>query len=168
MDLSKFRNLKSPYVLLLVGPPLSGKTFFYNKFISNIDNDVVLISRDEIVMEVYGSRNYEEAFSKVNQKKVDRLLDQRLEDANFQNKNVIIDMTNMTSKRRKQNLDYFSDEYYKLCVIFPILSDEEYIKRNKKRMEEENKNIPMSIIKRMISYYQPIRPDEDFDKVISI
>jgi len=168
MDLSKFKNLKSPYILILVGPPLSGKTFFYKKFLSEIDNNVELISRDETVMEVYGSRNYTEAFNNVDQKEVDRVLTQKFLDASSLNKNVIVDMTHMTSKRRKQNLNYFSDEYYKLAVIFPILSDEEYEKRNRKRIEEENKDLPMRIVRNMISSYQPIRSDEGFNKVISL
>jgi tRNA uridine 5-carbamoylmethylation protein Kti12 len=168
MDLNKFKNLKSPYVLILVGPPLSGKTFFYNKFKSEIDNDVKLISRDEILMEVYGSRNYTEAFKKVDQKEVDRILDSRLRETNSSNQNVIIDMTHMTSKRRKHNLNYFSSDYYKLAVIFPILSDDEYVRRNDKRIEEENKDLPMHVIRNMISSYQNIKDDEGFKKVISL
>ena len=88
-------------------------------------------------MEVYGSRNYTEAFKSVDQKEVDKVLTQKFIDANKEKKNVIVDMTHMASKRRKQNLNYFTDDYYKLAVIFPILSDEEYEKRNQKRIEEE-------------------------------
>ena len=168
MDLSKFKNLKQPYVLILVGPPLVGKSYFCNKFVEEIDADIILISRDEIVMDVYGSDNYTEAFQNVNQKKVDIVLTKSLVDAGESGKNVIIDMTHMSSKRRKGNLDYFGDEYYKVGVIFPLLSDEEFIKRNTKRVEDENKNIPMSIVKRMISQYQPIRSSEGFDKSISL
>jgi tRNA uridine 5-carbamoylmethylation protein Kti12 len=168
MDLSKFKKLKSPYILMLIGPPLSGKTFFYRKFLSEIDNNVELISRDDIVMEVYGSKNYTEAFKNVDQKEVDRILHERLVDANLQNKNVIIDMTHMASKRRKHNLNYFSDDYYKLAVIFPILSEDEYERRNKKRIEEENKDLPMHIVKSMISSYQPVSADEGFNKIISL
>ena len=168
MDLSKFKKLKSPYILMLIGPPLSGKTFFYRKFLSEIDNNVELISRDETVMEVYGSRNYTEAFNNVDQKEVDRVLTQKFLDANVAKKNVIVDMTHMASKRRKQNLNYFSNDYYKLGVIFPILSDDEYVRRNQKRIEEENKDLPMRIVKSMISSYQPITPDEGFNKVITL
>jgi predicted kinase len=130
--------------------------------------DTTVICRDEILMDVYGSRNYTEAFKNVNQKEVDKVLHQSLVDANKEKKNVIVDMTHMGSKRRKQNLKYFTKEYYKLGVIFPILSDEEYVRRNQKRIDEENKNIPMSVIKGMISTYQTIQPDEDFNKVISL
>lgn len=170
MDLKIFKNIKekSPYVMILIGPPLSGKTVFCNKFIEEIDSDAVVISRDEIVMDVFGSRDYTIAFDNVNQKEVDQILDQKMRKANSEKKNVIVDMTHMGSKRRRMNLSYFSNDYYKLGVIFPILTDEEYDIRNKKRTQEENKDISMAIVKRMIASYQPIRPEEGFDKVISI
>lgn len=158
------KNLKEPFVIILIGPPLSGKTTWITENFPTTE----VISRDEILMEVYGSRNYGEAFQKVDQKKVDSILHKRLTDANENKINVIVDMTHMGSKRRKFNLSFFDKDYYKLGVIFPILSDEEYIRRNKKRNEEENKNIEMYIIKRMISQYQPIREEENFNRVISL
>jgi len=158
------KNLKEPFVIILIGPPLSGKSTWIRNNFPTTD----VISRDEIVMEVYGSRNYDDAFKNVNQKEVDRVLHKKLTEANRDKKNVIIDMTHMASKRRRQNLDYFSDDYYKLGVIFPILSEEEYTRRNTKRIEEENKNLPMHIVKNMISSYQPVREEEGFNKVISL
>jgi predicted kinase len=158
------KNLKEPFVIILIGPPLSGKTTWIRENFPTTE----VISRDEIVMEVYGSRNYTEAFKSVDQKEVDKVLNQRFLDANKEKKNVIVDMTHMASKRRKQNLNYFTDDYYKLGVIFPILTDDEYVKRNQKRIEEENKDLPMGIVKSMISSYQPITSDEGFNKVISL
>lgn len=158
------KTLKEPFVIILVGPPLSGKSTWIRQNFPDIN----VISRDEILMEVYGSRNYTEAFQNVNQKEVDRVLDSRLKEANSSNQNVIIDMTHMTSKRRKQNLNYFSSDFYKLAVIFPILSDDEYVRRNNKRIEEENKDLPMHVIKNMISSYQNIKDDEGFNRVISL
>mgnify|MGYP002071960652 CR=1 FL=1 len=157
-----FKNLKEPFVIILVGPPLSGKTTWIRNNFPNTE----VISRDEIVMELAGTRNYDIAFNSVDQKEVDRVLHQRMVNVNKNRENVIIDMTHMTSKRRKQNLEYFDNDYYKLCVIFPLLSEEEYERRNQKRIEEENKNLPMHIVKRMISQYQPIRQDEGFDKIV--
>ena len=158
------KQLKEPFVIILIGPPLSGKSTWIRENFPTTE----VISRDETVMEVYGSRNYTEAFNNVDQKEVDRVLTQKFLDANAAKKNVIVDMTHMASKRRKQNLNYFSDDYYKLGVIFPILSDDEYERRNQKRIEEENKDLPMKIVKSMISSYQPITPDEGFNKVITL
>ena len=158
------KHLKEPFVIILIGPPLSGKTTWIRENFPTTE----VISRDEIVMEVYGSRNYTEAFNNVDQKEVDRVLTQKFLDANKEKRNVIVDMTHMVSKRRKQNLNYFTDDYYKLAVIFPILSESEYERRNQKRIEEENKDLPMRIVKSMISSYQPITTDEGFNKVISL
>lgn len=158
------KSLKKPFVIILIGPPLSGKT----TWIRNNFPDVDVISRDEILMDVYGSRNYTEAFKNVNQKRVDKVLHDTFVKYNREKRNVIVDMTHMGSKRRKMNLNYFTDDYYKIGIIFPILSDEEYKRRNEKRKSDENKDIPESVIKRMISQYQNIKSGEGFDKVISL
>ena len=154
-----------PWVILLIGPPLSGKTTFIRKYFKDIDYN--LISRDQIVLDVHGSDDYNSAFKSVNQREVDRLLSRRFIEYSSSKKNVIIDMTNMTSRRREQSLSYFKG-YYKIAIIFPILSKEEYIKRDKKRSSEEMKSIPMGVINNMISSYQVISKSEGFDKVISL
>jgi predicted kinase len=160
------QNFKEPFVILLIGPPLSGKTTWINANFKDIDFE--LISRDQIVMDTHGSADYDLAFKEVDQKEVDKLLVEQLRLAGKSGKNVIIDMTNMNSKRRKFNLSHFGKEYTKYGVIFPILSQEEYLSRNQKRAQEEKKSIPMEVVKRMISSYETISQDEGFDKIITI
>ena len=158
-------KLKEPYVIILIGPPLSGKTTWVRQ---NFEPGTFeMISRDEIVMDVYGGVDYNTAFKNVDQKEVDRILISKMRDAADQGKNTIIDMTHMNSKRRKYNLSFF-ERHYKVAVIFPILSDQEYDLRNKKRIKEENKTIPFHVIKNMISSHQPIKETEGFNRVISI
>ena len=159
------KKLKEPYVILLIGPPLSGKTTFIRNTFK--DESFELISRDQIIMDVYGSDDYNEAFNRVDQKEVDKVLVNTMISVSKSKKNAIIDMTNLSSKRRKYNLSFF-DDYYKMAVIFPILEESEYERRNSKRTLEERKTIPMHVIKNMISSYQPIKHDEGFDRVISI
>jgi predicted kinase len=160
------KHLKEPWVLTLIGPPLSGKDTWIKQNFN--PSDIVMISRDQILLDVYGSDNYDEAFKNVNQKEVDRVLISTIQKASKENKNVIINMTNMTRKRRMYNLDFFGDEYYKVAVIFPILDEAEYERRNLKRKEEEQKFIPTHVLKNMISSYQTISKDEGFDKIISL
>jgi predicted kinase len=155
-------NLKEPFVMLLVGPTLSGKS----TWIRNNYPKVNVISRDEIVMEVAGTRDYNKAFETVDQKLVDRVLAERLTDANLTKTSTIVDMTNMTVKRRSQTLRYFDDSFYKIAVVFPILSDEQYQMRNIDRNSKENKWIPPSVIKSMIDSYQNPTSDEGFSKII--
>jgi len=155
-------NLKEPFVMLLVGPTLSGKS----TWIRNNYPTINVISRDEIVMEVAGTRDYNKAFETVDQKLVDRVLAERLTGANLTKTSTIVDMTNMTVKRRAQTLRYFDDSFYKIAVVFPILSDEQYQMRNIDRNSKENKWIPPSVIKSMIDSYQEPTSDEGFSKII--
>jgi len=155
-------NLKEPFVMLLVGPTLSGKS----TWIRNNYPTINVISRDEIVMEVAGTRDYNKAFETVDQKLVDRVLAERLTGANLTKTSTIVDMTNMTVKRRSQTLRYFDDSFYKIAVVFPILSDEQYQMRNIDRNSKENKWIPPSVIKSMIDSYQEPTSDEGFSKII--
>lgn len=157
-------NIKEPFVMLLIGPPLSGKTTWIKNNFPNTE----VISRDELVMEVAQTRDYNKAFAEVDQKLVDQILQERLLESAIDEKSVIVDMTNMTIKRRLSTLKYFGDNFYRVAVIFPILSDEEYQIRNQKRISEENKDLPLRIIKRMISSYQPISKEEGFNKIISV
>jgi len=155
-------KLKEPFVILLVGPTLSGKSTWIRNNYPNIN----VISRDEIVMEVAGTRDYNKAFDIVDHKLVDKVLAERLTEANSTKTSTIVDMTNMTVKRRSQTLRYFGNDFYKMAVVFSILSDEEYQKRNIDRNAKENKWIPPNVIKSMIDSYQEPTLEEGFDNII--
>lgn len=156
------KNIKEPFVMILIGPTLSGKSTYIRNNYPNTE----VISRDEIVMEVFGSRDYNLAFKEVDQKEVDRVLATRLKEANDLKTSVIIDMTNMTVKRRMATLRNFDKDFSRLAVVFPILSDEEYTKRNIDRNSKENKWIPPFVIKSMIDSYQEPTLDEGYDRII--
>ena len=155
-------KIKEPFVMMLIGPTLSGKSTYIR---SNYPSAEV-ISRDEIVMEVFGSRDYNSAFKEVDQKEVDRRLADRLVAAAAAKKSVIVDMTNMTVKRRMATLRNFGKDFARVAVVFPILSDEEYEKRNIDRNAKENKWIPPFVIKSMIDSYQEPSPAEGYDRTI--
>lgn len=156
------KNLKEPFVIILVGPPLAGKSTWVKKNLENVE----VISRDDIIMQISESDNYNESFKTVDQKNVDKLLREKIEKSNKDKLNVVIDMTNVSAKRRKSHLKFFSDEYYKLAVIFEFLKESEYIERNNKRKLEEKKDISIGIVKQMIENYQVVNKDEGFDKII--
>lgn len=158
------KNIKEPFVMILVGPTLSGKSTFIRKNYPDVD----VISRDEIVMQLHGSRDYNTAFKEVDQKMADRILSQRLSDAGRSKKNVIIDMTNMTAKRRRQSLANFGSEFEKIAVVFPILSDDEYERRNIERNAKESKWIPPHVIKSMVDSYEVPTVEEGFDSIFFV
>lgn len=148
--------------MLLIGPSLSGKS----TWLRNNYPTVNVISRDQIVMEFAGTRDYNKAFNTVDHKLVDKVLAERLTESNSNKTSTIVDMTNMTVKRRAQTLRYFDDSFYKIAVVFPILSDEQYQMRNIDRNSKENKWIPPSVIKSMIDSYQYPTLEEGFDNII--
>jgi predicted kinase len=155
---------KSPFVIILSGIPMSGKSTWVRENYP----DTLAISRDELVMEVAGTRDYNLAFKTVDQKAVDKLLAKRITDAATQKVDVIIDMTNLSRKVRVKNLSYFSNDYYKVSVVLPILDSEEYKRRNDFRSINENKFIPPFVIKSMMDSFVLPTDDEGFDKIIKI
>ena len=155
---------KSPFVIIFSGIPMSGKSTWVRENYP----DTLAISRDELVMEVAGTRDYNLAFKTVDQKAVDKLLAKRITDAATQKVDVIIDMTNLSRKVRVKNLSYFSNEYYKVSVVLPILDSEEYKRRNDFRSINENKFIPPFVIKSMMDSFVLPTDDEGFDKIILI
>ncbi len=155
---------KSPFVIILSGIPMSGKSTWVRENYP----DVLAISRDELVMEVAGTRDYNLAFKTVDQKAVDKLLAKRITDAATQKVDVIIDMTNLSRKVRVKNLSYFSSDYYKVSVVLPILDSEEYKRRNDFRSINENKFIPPFVIKSMMDSFVLPTDDEGFDKIILV
>jgi predicted kinase len=158
------KNIKEPFVMMLIGPTLSGKSTYIRNNFPNTE----VISRDEIVMEVFGSRDYNLAFKEVDQKEVDRVLALRLKEANDSKKSVIIDMTNMVVKRRMSTLGNFGKDFSRIAVVFPILSDEEYARRNNERNINESKWIPTFVIKSMIDSYQEPTLEEGYDRIVII
>jgi predicted kinase len=155
---------KSPFVILLSGIPMSGKSTWVRENYP----DTLTISRDELVMEVAGTIYYNLAFKTVDQKAVDKLLVKRITDAATQKVDVIIDMTNVSTKVRAKNLSYFSDDYYKVAVVLPILDSAEYKIRNDFRSVNENKFIPEFVIKSMMDSFVVPTEAEGFDKIILV
>jgi predicted kinase len=153
-------------VILLVGPPLSGKdTYLRSKDFS----DFVIISRDDILMSLHNTNDYSDAFNQVDQKLVDKLLNQKIQDCIDNKKNVIINMTNLSKKSRNKHLCKFpNSDYEKIAIVFPKINLCDYINRNDNRKKEENKFIPVGVIQSMIENWQEVTEDEGFNTIIKL
>ena len=162
---------KEPWVILTIGTPLTGKSSWIEKNFPDPENhNLSIICRDEILKELTHETDYGKAYKMANHKEVNRLLKSRILESSIMKENVIIDMTNLSSKRRKDILKPFEDEYYKVAVIFPFLTDEEYHNRNMKRSSSgpENKFISKEVFTKMKASYQKIEKEEGFNKILSL
>ncbi len=155
-----------PELILLVGPPLSGKDTYLRR--NDID-DFIVISRDDILMSLHTNSDYTQAFNEVDQKLVDKLLNEKIQNCIDNKLNVIINMTNLSKKSRQRHLSRFpSDVYKKTAIVFPRLDVTEYINRNLKRKNEENKFIPLNVIQSMLQNWEEVSLEEGFDQIIKL
>ena len=148
--------------IILTGPPCCGKSTWTTKFTKK-NPDTIVVSRDDIFMEFASkldeSITYNDAWKKVSQKSVDKEYKKMLLESGVYGENhVIVDATNMATKRRKGIMSNVSDEFDRECIVFTW--DEKVFKeRNAKRFEKEGKGISIGIWKSMVSNYQ--RPSKE-------
>ena len=153
--LGTFPETKSKEVVMLCGLPCSGKSTYIKE---NLPEHFV-VSRDEIIENMFPELSYNEAWKKASQNTVDKKLQERLKLA-LKHDKVVIDMTNLTRKKRKKRLSQFGEDYSKKCIIFlPTL--EEIKERNKQRT---GKVIDERVFDRMIKTFYPPMYD-DFDTI---
>lgn len=158
------KKYPTPFVMLLSGVPMSGKS----TWIKDNYPDTIVISRDNILMEVMNTKDYDKAFFEADQKIIDKKLNEKLKIAGKLKQNVILDMTNISVKTRARNLSFFSEDFYKIAIVFPILTSDEYKKRNEFRRINENKSIPTSVLNNMINSFTIPSYKEGFDEIIKL
>lgn len=146
-------------VICMIGLPCSGKSTYIKALMQDAGIWSIL-SRDDIVMQLgleQGATTYNEAFNKVDQQQVDKTLDARRRDYIKKESNVMVDMTSMSRKARRRNLQGFKDYYKIACVTMTSLDKIHY--RNEARAKE-GKTIPDKVFERMSQSFQPPLYDE--------
>jgi len=155
-----FTDSREKEVVILCGLPASGKS----TWTKTIRGGYFRVSRDNVIRDLAWVKtgkdiDYKEAWNMVDQKQVDKELQQDFQHAKTFDK-VVVDMTHMSKKSRRKSLSHFGPEYKKKCVVF--LPDMQTLSlRNKNRA---GKVIDQSVIERMMrSFYVPTF--EEFDEI---
>jgi tRNA uridine 5-carbamoylmethylation protein Kti12 len=160
-------NKKMKYIVL-VGPPCCGKSTWCENFMDKNPNTII-VSRDAILMEfakeIDETMTYNTAWGRVSQKEVDKEYKKRLkESCAYSDNNIIVDATNMGSKRRIINMKGVSDEYDREAIVF-LWDKKTFIERNTKRLAETGKGISVGIWQTMVNNYKTPIKEEGFDKI---
>jgi len=158
-------------IYMFVGLPNSGKTTYIQNKILTENNNLVLISRDDILVE-YGkktlgeNKDYTEIFktlTNAQQDEINKIFNKKLEQAQKENKDIVIDMTLLTKKARAKLFKNIHRDY-KIDIYNVIAPMDDIIKRNQKRKIENGKFVPVEIIIKMAQSYE--NPEKNEDKRI--
>ena len=143
--------------ILMVGPPGAGKSTWINDFLKENDKEWVIISSDNIIMEMAEPEglSYSDAFNKFAKKAMVEM-NHRLKNAIKNGDNIIHDQTNMTVKSRAKKISQATG-YIKKAIVFELAEDE-LRRRLDKRKKEDGKTIPEYVVENMLNSY--IRPSK--------
>jgi putative nucleotidyltransferase with HDIG domain len=151
-------------VILMCGLPGSGKSSYIRSIEKLNKEDYFIVSRDDCLMNLAKKKfgediTYNEAFKKITQKNVDKLLREKYIESNKSTK-VFVDMTHMSKKSRKKTLSYYSGGYKKTCVLLMKDLPTIYLQNEQRK----GKVIDRRVIKRMMKSFSCPMLDE-FDEI---
>lgn len=132
---------------LLVGLPCSGKSTYVK------ENNLVSISRDEIVEQLCVGMTYSEAFKSVDQKLVDKIYQEKLDKLLESGIDFCIDKTNISPYARQNTIKYLKSYGYKIKLVVFDVPLEIIRERNIQRNIECGKFIPEEVIDKMNSQF---------------
>lgn len=149
-----------PKAIFMVGLPGCGKSTYIQKNCS----DYLVVSRDAQIHKLEPGLSYHDAWEKVDQNEVNKMFEQDLSSAISSNKNIIIDMTNLTYKGRRKFYDRLKSKYsVKNIVLMPDFSV--VLSRNSERT---GKVIPKDIIINMMkNAYLPFENEPETEYIFN-
>jgi len=152
---------------MLIGLPGSGKSTWIknnNKMLGNF----AIISTDDFIEKraTFLGKTYSEVFSS-EIKAATQQMQQDLQDAIRDKKNIIFDQTNLTVKTRRGKLSQLPKNYARIAVLFEI-DENELENRLNRRGQETGKVIGQKIVDDMRSRYEPPSLSEGFQQIIKV
>lgn len=155
-----------PNAVILVGLPASGKST-YLKQNSDEDEDLLVLSTDNIVMRMAaeaGIESYDEAW-KIFIDKADKEFYASLAQAARDQRDIVIDRTNMTVKSRARLLRYL-DDYDTYAMVFGInLPVMEWLRRLNNR---PGKTVPFKTLSTMSASFEMPTKEEGFKDILIV
>lgn len=163
----KLTNIhEQPIAYILVGLPGSGKSTWTNEI--NRDGKFALISSDDHLERIArdSGKSYSDVFND-HIKAAGALMNADFRKAVADNRSIIWDQTNMTSKKRKGILQQIPNNYKKIAVVFQI-DPVELERRLEKRGKETGKIIPNHILSSMAKSFEMPTRAEGFNEILVV
>jgi len=153
-------------MIILIGPPASGKSTWRSKFLANATEEWIIASTDDLVDEWAAKHGltYNEAHGKAPWGQFNKTFKYAVRNALTEGKNIIIDRTSMSAKNRK---DYFKNlpEGYEVEAVVFVVPQPELERRMKERFEATGKSVPHVALLSMQKRYQAPTKEEGFHKI---
>lgn len=153
-------------MIILIGPPASGKSTWRAKFLATQTEEWVIASTDDLVDAWAAEKGltYNEAHPKAPWGQFNKTFKYAVKNALTAGKNIIIDRTSMSAKNRK---DYFKDlpEGYEVEAVVFVVPQPELERRMKERFEATGKSVPHVALLSMNKRYQAPTTEEGFTKI---
>ena len=161
-----------PNLIVMIGPPGCGKSTYIKKNLSKPKDDYVVVSSDNIVMEMakeFGIDDYSLAFIRFIGPASSRMLEVA-EKYLLERRNIIWDQTNISVKSRKKIFSLLKKhkiEDYNIKAISFEITEEEHNKRlEMRKIEDPSKQIPQHVIESMRASYDKPSVKEGFHELL--
>lgn len=153
-------------LIVLIGPPASGKSTWRTKFLASTTEEWSIASTDDLVDAWAAERGltYNEAHPKAPWGQFNKTFKYAVRDALTAGKNLIIDRTSMSEKNRKEYFKNLPEGYEVEAVVF-VVPQPELERRMKDRFEKTGKSVPHVALLSMNKRYQAPTLEEGFTKI---
>lgn len=153
-------------LIILIGPPASGKSTWREKFLANQTEEWVVASTDDLVDAWAAERGltYDEAHGKCPWGEFNKTFKYAYRNALKAGKNVIIDRTSMSAKNRKDYLKDLPLGTEVEAVVF-VVDDAELKRRMEARKQATGKSVPHVALLAMQKRYQAPTKEEGFHQI---
>ena len=154
-----------PDLIMLVGVPGCGKSFWIEHMPDIFKNKYTVISMDYFIEELGKPEglNYSDSFDKYAGVAA-RKMKEQLKEALKNRENIIWDQTNLTIKSRRKKLNVVPDDYTKIAMVFEI-DGPELEQRRALRESATGKTVPAFVLQRMQASYARPTKSEGFDSI---
>ena len=147
---------RNPTMVLMVGPPGSGKSSYHSGYIKSI-------SRDDIVMELGGKDSYNECWNSVDQKAVDTEFRKRVTELAGNGETFVVDRCHMSKKSRRDVIAIAKAKGFNTKCAVLLTEIERVLEQN----ENRDKTIkPDVILGMMKAFYFPTRCEVSYTVMV--